>query len=95
MTTDSIGPRPQSPRHSTHLTIDRFEGDDSRIAVLLTDDGIAVIFPRDLLPPGAGAGDVLTFLIEIDVVATRNVAEETRAIQDQLTTTDPGGDIKL
>ena len=37
------------------LTIDRFEGDGKSIAVLLTDDGDAINFPKALLPKGAKA----------------------------------------
>jgi Protein of unknown function (DUF3006) len=77
------------------LSIDRFEGDKKSIAVLLTDDGAPINFPTALLPRGVKAGDVLTFTIERDLAATRNVAKETRAVQDQLKTTDPGGDVAL
>jgi Protein of unknown function (DUF3006) len=78
-----------------HVSVDRFEGDKKPIALLLTDDGTSINFPTALLPRGVKAGDVLTFTIERDVVATRNVARETRAVQDQLKTTDPGGDVAL
>jgi Protein of unknown function (DUF3006) len=77
------------------LSIDRFEGDKKSIAVLLTDDGAPIKFPIELLPRGVKAGDVLTFTIERDIVATRNVANETHAVQDQLKSTDPGGDVAL
>jgi hypothetical protein len=77
------------------LAIDRFEGVRKQVAVLLTDDGTQINFPKKLLPKGVKAGDVLTLTIEKDVEATRNVARETRAVQDDLKKTDPGGDIKL
>ena len=77
------------------LTIDRFEGDKKQIAVLLTDDGDQINFPRKLLPKGVKAGDILSFSIEQDAEATGQVAEQTRAVQDELKKTDPGGDIKL
>jgi hypothetical protein len=77
------------------LSIDRFEGDKKRIAVLLTEDGTAINFPKALLPRGAKAGDLLTLQIERDVAATRRLAADTRKVQDQLRRTDPGGDIKL
>lgn len=77
------------------LSIDRFEGDKKQIAVLLTDDGTAINFPRALLPKGSRAGDILTLQVERDAAATRELAEDTRKVQDQLKKTDPGGDIRL
>jgi hypothetical protein len=44
------------------LSIDRFEGDKKRIAVLLTDDGTQIDFPKVLLPKGAKAGDLLALI---------------------------------
>jgi hypothetical protein len=78
-----------------HLSIDRFEGDKKQIAVLLADDGTAISFPKDLLPKGVKAGDILTLQTERDVEATRKVAADNRKVQDQLKKTDPGGDIRL
>ncbi len=77
------------------LSLDRFEGDKKQVAVLLTDDGTAINFPRALLPKGARIGDVLTVSLERDVEATRKLAADTRKVQAQLRKTDPGGDIKL
>ena len=77
------------------LAIDRFEGEKKSIAVLITDDGTPINFPRRLLPRGSRPGDVLTFVIERDVATTRKVALETRKLQDELKKTDPGGDIRL
>jgi hypothetical protein len=39
------------------LSIDRFEGDQKRIAVLLAEDGTAINFARVLRPRGVKAGD--------------------------------------
>ena len=77
------------------LSIDRFEGRKKEIAVLLTDDGTQINFPKRLLPKGVKAGDILCFEIERDPEATRQVSDQTRAVQDQLKKTDPGGDIRL
>jgi hypothetical protein len=66
----------------THLSIDRFEGDKKQIAVLLTDDGDQNNFPKDLLPKGSKAGDILTLTIERDVEATGKLDQETRAVQE-------------
>jgi hypothetical protein len=77
------------------LTIDRFEGAKKQVAVLLTDDGTQVNFPKALLPRGVKAGDILSFTIERDTQATRRVARETRSVQEDLKKTDPGGNIKL
>jgi hypothetical protein len=80
---------------SIHLSIDRFEGREKETAVLLTDDGRQIDFPRDLLPRGARAGDVLTLDIGRDVEGTRQLSDETRKIQDELQRRDPGGDLTL
>ena len=77
------------------LTIDRFEGSKKQVVALLSDDGDQINFPKKLLPKGVKAGDVLTFTIEKDVEATKQVAEETHAVQEDLKKSDPGGDIKL
>jgi hypothetical protein len=79
----------------TRLTIDRFEGEKKEIAVLLTDDGTSINLPKRLLPRAARPGDVLCLSLERDVQATRHLADRTKAIQDELKKTDPGGDIKL
>lgn len=67
-------------------------GGDVRLA---TEDGREVVLPGDLLPGPLGAGEGLTLALVRDVEATRQVAEETRSIQEQLRNRDPGGDIKL
>jgi hypothetical protein len=79
----------------TRLSIDRFEGDKKQIAVLLTDDGDQINFPKALLPKGSKAGDILTLTTERDAEATRKLAQETRAVQEGLKNRDPGGDIRL
>jgi hypothetical protein len=77
------------------LSIDRFEGEKKEIAVLLTDDGTSINFPKRLLPKGARPGDVLSLSLERDVQATRRLADQTKSIQNELKKTDPGGEIKL
>jgi hypothetical protein len=77
------------------LSIDRFEGDKKEIAVLVTDDGQQINFPKKMLPRGAKSGDVLTFQIERDAEATKAVAEKTKQVQDELKKTDTGGDLVL
>ena len=76
------------------LSIDRFEGDRKQIAVLFTDDGKPINFPRDLLPKGASPGDVLRLRIERDTEATRRVADATKRVQVDLKQRDSGGDIR-
>jgi hypothetical protein len=78
-----------------HLSIDRFEGETKQIAVLLAEDGTTINFPRALLAKGSKAGDLLTLQMERDAGAARELAADTRKVQDQLKTTDPGGDIRL
>jgi hypothetical protein len=74
------------------LAIDRFEG---HAAVLLTDDGQTIALPRTLLPKDVRPGDVLVLTLARDAEATARVARDTRAVQDELTRHDPGGDLTL
>jgi Protein of unknown function (DUF3006) len=80
---------------SVRLSLDRFEGKGKEIAVLVSDDGDTLNLPRSLLPAGTQPGDVLTLSLERDALATRQVAQETKRVQDKLSERDPGGDIKL
>ncbi len=80
---------------TTRLSFDRFEGKNKQIAVLVSDDGETLNLPKSMLPEGASPGDVLTFTLERDTLATRQVAEQTREVRDKLAERDPGGDIKL
>jgi hypothetical protein len=77
------------------LSIDRFEGDRKAIAVLLTEDGRSILFPRDLLPKGARAGELLSISLDRDLEATAEVARKAKSIREELDKTDPGGDIRL
>ncbi len=77
------------------LSIDRFEGDRREIAVLILDDGRTIDVPRDLLPKGAQAGEVLMANLARDPKATAELAERARALRQDLGKTDPGGDIRL
>ncbi|WP_165227254.1 DUF3006 domain-containing protein [Aquisphaera insulae] len=79
----------------TTVSLDRFEGKDKSVAVLVTDGGESIDVPRSLLPAGAKAGDVLRLSLERDEGATRKLADDTRKVQAELRATDPGGDIKL
>jgi hypothetical protein len=80
---------------SFRFSLDRFEGDSKQIAILVSDDGQTVNLPKSLLPPSTKPGDVLTLTLERDAGASRQVADETRRVQDKLSRRDPGGDIKL
>ncbi len=77
------------------LSIDRFEGRGKRIAVLLTEDGRSILWPRDLLPSGARTGEILSITLERDIEATAEVARRAKALREELDRTDPGGDIRL
>jgi hypothetical protein len=77
------------------LSLDRFEGKGKQIAVLLADNGDTLNVPKAFLPPNTKPGDVLTLTLEHDAQATRDVADQTRQVQDKLLESDPGGDIKL
>jgi hypothetical protein len=74
------------------LSFDRWEG---KFAVLLTDEGQPLDFPKELLPKGAKPGDMLSFSIDVDREATDVLKRETQALQDKLRKTDSGEDIKL
>ena len=88
--------QPSKPDTMTlRLSIDRFEGDQKDIAVLLADDGTSINVPKRFLPRNARAGDVLALTIERDAAATKQVADSTRKVQDELKKTDPGGDVRL
>lgn len=80
---------------SVALSLDRFEGREKEIAVLVTADGGAVSMPRSLLPEEARPGCVITLSLAVDAAATQALAEQTRAVQADLARTDPGGDISL
>ena len=77
------------------LSIDRFEGEQNNIAVLLSDGGQQIDFPRRLLPDGAQPGEILSFSIDRDPAATKELQEETKKLQDELSQRDPGGDLEL
>jgi len=79
----------------TRLSIDRFEGDSQEIAVLLAEDGTSINLPRRLLPRDARPGEIVSLSLVRDLKATRKLADQTRAIQNELKATDPGGDLKL
>ncbi len=74
------------------LSFDRYEG---RLAVLLTEDGEQINFPKELLPKGAKPSDMLSFSIDVDREATDALKRETKALQDKLRKTDTGEDIRL
>jgi hypothetical protein len=77
------------------LSIDRFDGIHKELAVLLTEDGRSFVFPRDLLPPGSRAGELLSIEIERDLAGTAELRRQAQKIREDLDQTDPGGDIAL
>jgi hypothetical protein len=72
------------------LSIDRYEGEKSEFAVLVTEDGRQINFPRDLLPKGAKPGELLSLTLERDVAGTRKMKAETKQVQDEMKKQDPG-----
>jgi hypothetical protein len=76
----------------TTLSFDRCEG---RLAVLLTDEGQQIDFPKELLPKEARPGDMLSFAIDVDREATEALKKDTKELQDRLKKTDSGKDIEL
>lgn len=77
------------------LALDRFEGDRKQIAVLLDSQDRPIAVPRDLLPRGAKAGDILTLRLERDEAATTKLVAQTRKVEEELDRRDPGGDVKI
>lgn len=77
------------------LSVDRFEGRDKSIAVLVSEDGASCDAPRAWLPEGVVPGDVLTLTFQRDDAATQKLAADTKQIQQELEATDPGGDLSL
>ena len=80
---------------TTSLSIDRFEGSKTEIAVLVADDGRSFDLPRWLLPNGAKAGDVVSLSIELDPAATAQLVAKTKKVQADLAKGDDGKDIQL
>jgi hypothetical protein len=80
---------------TTRLSLDRFEGKNKSIAVLVADDGTTLNVPKAFLPKGARTGDVLILTIERDAEETARLAAQTRQIQKDLKAKDPGGDLSL
>ncbi len=76
----------------TTLSFDRYEG---RFAVLLTDEGQQIDFPKDLLPKEARPGDMLSLAIDVDRDSTEALKKDTKELQDRLKKTDSGKDIEL
>lgn len=77
------------------LALDRFEGDGKRLAVLVTERGVEVTVPRELLPDRASPGDLLRWSLEVDAGATRAVRGEAKRLIEELERGDPGGDVVL
>lgn len=80
---------------SVSLSIDRLEGDDKEIAVLVGDDELTINVPLAILPAGSQPGDVVSLTFKHDAAATKRLASETKKIQDELGGSDTGEDIKL
>jgi hypothetical protein len=76
----------------TTLSFDRWEG---RFAVLLTDEGQQIDFPKELLPKEAKPGDILSLTIDVDREATEALKKDTKELQDRLKKSDSGKDIEL
>jgi hypothetical protein len=77
------------------LSVDRFEGDGKAIAVLVDDEGRTVQMPRAFLPEGTKAGEVVRLALERDPEATAKLKADVAALQDELSGSDPGGDVDL
>ena len=65
----------------TTLSFDRCEG---RLAVLLTDEGQQIHFPKELLPKEAKPGDMLAFAIGVDREATEALKEGHERVAGQV-----------
>lgn len=63
--------------------IDRFEGDKEKWAVI-EYKGLIFNVPRNLLPEGAGEGDVLEFNIRVNKKETENRREQIDGLVEDL-----------
>jgi hypothetical protein len=63
------------------LTVDRFEEDK---AVLKTEDGQSIIWPKDQLPDNAHEGMVLNFAISDNKVAEKNNRQIAKDILNEI-----------
>jgi len=63
------------------LIIDRFEGD---WAIIETENRHTFNLPRFVLPPGIKEGDVISIQVGIDLVATKERAEKSKRMLDNL-----------
>ena len=61
--------------------IDRFEGD---WAIIETENRHTFNLPRFVLPPGIKEGDVISIQVGIDLVATKERAEKSKRMIDNL-----------
>jgi hypothetical protein len=82
---------------SYRLSVDRFEGREKEIAVLVGEDDVVLNVPRALLPADVGAGDIVTLTLARDAEAIEAVAAEARELTAELKARDPnpGGDVSL
>ena len=62
--------------------IDRFE--DSKAVLLLGDDEVQVVWPRNILPSEATEGDILQINLEVDHEATESAKEEAKRLLEQV-----------
>jgi len=62
--------------------IDRFEG--SKAVLLLGDDEVQVIWPRNILPSEVKEGDILQINLEVDYEATESAKEEAKRLLEQV-----------
>jgi hypothetical protein len=67
------------------ITIDRFENDQ---AVLKTEDGQTIIWPKKLLPTEAGEGMIFEFDIQSQATATDSKKQEAKNLLNELLNTE-------
>ncbi len=67
------------------ITIDRFEGDK---AVLQTEDGQSIVWPKDKLPDGAREGMALNFNILSDAETEKDKKKLAKEILNEILNTD-------
>ena len=80
---------------SLTLSIDRLEGVHKEIAVLVGADELTINVPVSILPSGVKPGDMVTVTFKRDVNAGKKLAAKTKRVQDELTGTDSGGDLRI
>lgn len=71
------------------VVIDRFEGHNA--VLLLGDEEIQIVWPRENLPSEAAEGDILTINLQVDKDATQTAKAEAERLLKEIVMQNQGG----